>query len=110
MRSAVVLLPRFFIGYWILKRGRISIQPFFYTGCPLQIASLISGSFYACFYIRNIQDVDYCMLQKWLRIFAEDTTGKIASRTAGPVKSAFTENLVQQLAIRHRKEGICEGK
>jgi hypothetical protein len=25
-----VFLPRFFIGYWILKRGRISIQPFFF--------------------------------------------------------------------------------
>jgi hypothetical protein len=27
LNNGVVYLSRFFIGYWILKRGRISIQP-----------------------------------------------------------------------------------
>jgi hypothetical protein len=43
--------------------------------------------------------------------FAEDTTGKSAGIKASPFWSAFREKLVQHgIAIRHRKEGICEGK
>jgi hypothetical protein len=30
-QNTVVFLYWFFIGYWILKRGRISIQPFFFA-------------------------------------------------------------------------------
>jgi hypothetical protein len=39
----------------------------------------------SCFYyIRNIQNEDYCMLQKWLGIFCKAHQGKVPAGTLSP--------------------------